>query len=61
VIPFNTILDQNADEIIAALDGYPVLEHHSGVTRDSEAEYTAHRRLTERGMKASSSPPWCSS
>jgi len=48
VIPFNTILDQNADEIIAALDGYPVLEHHSGVTRDSEAEYTAHRRLTER-------------
>ncbi len=48
VIPFNTILDQNADEISRALHGYPILEHHSGVARDSEEEYAAHRRLAER-------------
>jgi len=48
IIPYNTILDQNADEIRKALGGYPILEHHSGVAQDSEEEFAAHRRLTER-------------
>lgn len=48
IIPYNTILDQNAAVIREALGGYDILEHHSGVTRDSEEEYAAHRRLTER-------------
>ena len=48
IIPFNTILDQNADEIRKALGGYDILEHHSGVVQDSEEEFAAYRRLTER-------------
>ena len=48
IIPYNTILDQNAAVIREALGGYDILEHHSGVTQESEEEYAAHRRLTER-------------
>ena len=49
VIPFNTILDQNAQEIRTALDGYGgILEHHGNVVVEGEGEWMQHRRLTER-------------
>lgn len=49
VIPFNTILDQNAADIRAALGDYEgILEHHSGVVWDDEAEEAEYRLLTER-------------
>jgi len=49
VIPFNTILDQNADDIREALDQYDgILEHHSGVVWDDEEDESEYRRLTER-------------
>lgn len=49
IIPFNTILDQNARDIRRALDGYnSILEHHSNVVIEDELERTQYRRLTER-------------
>lgn len=49
IIPYNTILDQNARDIREALADYPsILEHHSNVVVESEEEQTAYKRLTER-------------
>lgn len=49
IIPYNTILDQNAQDIREALDDYPfILEHHSNVIRETEDEQKAYRYLTER-------------
>lgn len=49
IIPFNTILDQNAKDIRHALNDYPsILEHHSNVVMPSEDEQQAYKRLTER-------------
>lgn len=49
VIPFNTILDQNARDIRKALGGYDgILEHHANVVIDDEDERVQYRRLTER-------------
>lgn len=49
IIPFNTILDQNARDIRQALGGYDsILEHHSNVVIEDELERTQYRRLTER-------------
>lgn len=51
IIPFNTILDQNAADIREALGHYEgILEHHSGIVRDEEAESAEaeYRLLTER-------------
>lgn len=49
VIPFNTILDQNARDIRAALDEYDsILEHHANVVVENEGERVQYRRLTER-------------
>ena len=54
IIPYNTILDQNAADIREALDDYPsILEHHANVVpepkegRTQEEEQEAYRRLTE--------------
>ncbi len=49
VIPFNTILDQNARDIRNALGGYDsILEHHGNVVVEDEGERLQYRRLTER-------------
>lgn len=49
IIPFNTILDQNAQDIRKALRNYPsILEHHSNVIMPTEKEQDDYRRLTER-------------
>ena len=49
VIPFNTILDQNAGALRDALQNYEgILEHHSNVVMDDEAEQSAYTRLAER-------------
>ena len=48
VIPFNTILDQNAADIRKALDGYDILEHHSGVVQETEEESSSYQNLTQR-------------
>lgn len=51
IIPYNTILDQNADEIRKVLnDTVPILEHHSNVSYETmaEDEIENHRKLTER-------------
>lgn len=52
IIPFNTILDQNARDIREALgDTVGILEHHSGVIFDGQTdlgEIENYRRLTER-------------
>ena len=54
VIPFNTILDQNSDELRRALNGYPgILEHYGVFTseqegEDGEREEQEHLLLTER-------------
>ena len=49
IIPYNTILDQNARDIREALTDYPsILEHHSNVVVESEDEQDAYKRLTER-------------
>ena len=49
IIPYNTILDQNAQDIRDALGDHPsILEHHCDVVRDSPEEQEAYRRLTER-------------
>lgn len=49
VIPFNTILDQNARDIRNALGGYDsILEHHGNVVVEDESERMHYRRLTER-------------
>ena len=49
IIPFNTILDQNAADIRAALDEYEgILEHHSGVVWGDEKEESEYCYLTER-------------
>ena len=44
IIPYNTILDQNARDIREALADYPsILEHHSNVVVDKEDERRADR------------------
>ncbi len=52
IIPFNTILDQNAKEIRRVLgDTIRILEHHSNVVFEGESadeEIENHRLLTER-------------
>lgn len=51
VIPYNTILDQNARDIREALgDSLDILEHHSNVVfeADETEEFTQYRILTER-------------
>lgn len=49
IIPYNTILDQNAQDIKKALSGYQsILEHHSNVIMPTQEEQEDHRRLTER-------------
>ena len=49
IIPYNTILDQNAKDIREALDNYPsMLEHHANVVVETEEEQQAYKRLTER-------------
>lgn len=49
IIPYNTILDQNAADIRAALNNYPsILEHHANVVLASEEEQLTYRQLTER-------------
>ena len=49
VIPYNTILDQNAEDIQEALgDSTSVLVHHGNVVMEGESEDFAYRRLTER-------------
>lgn len=49
VIPFNTILDQNARDMRKALGGYDsILEHHGNVVVEEEGEQMQYRRLTER-------------
>ena len=49
IIPYNTILDQNARDIREALADYPsILEHHSNVVIESEDEQADYKRLTER-------------
>lgn len=49
IIPFNTILDQNARDIREALADYDsILEHHSNVVQETEKEQESYRLLTER-------------
>lgn len=49
IIPYNTILDQNAQDIRTALSDYPsIMEHHSNVVLENESEQLDYRRLTER-------------
>lgn len=49
IIPFNTILDQNAQDIREALSYYPsILEHHCNVIQPTEEEQDTYRLLTER-------------
>lgn len=51
IIPYNTILDQNAKDIRSALNQYEgILEHHSNVMLDddSEGERIRYKELTER-------------
>lgn len=49
VIPMNTILDQNAQDIKTALDNYAsILEHHSNVVLEDEGDENAYLKLTER-------------
>lgn len=49
IIPFNTILDQNANDIRDALSDDPsILEHHCNVIQETEEEQRAYRLLTER-------------
>lgn len=49
IIPYNTILDQNAQDIRKALSDYPsILEHHSNVILPTQEEQENYRILTER-------------
>lgn len=51
IIPYNTILDQNAKDIRTALSQYlGILEHHSDVQFEDNSEEACiqHKRLTER-------------
>lgn len=49
VIPFNTILDQNARDIREALEGCEgLLEHHANVVIENDDERVQYKRLTER-------------
>lgn len=56
LIPYNTILDQNARDIREALGDYPgILEHHSNVVIENDSnkkgfdeEYVQYKRMTER-------------
>ena len=49
IIPYNTILDQNAKDIREALSDYPsILEHHSDIIQETEEEQQQYQRLTER-------------
>lgn len=48
-IPMNTILDQNSEDIREALAGYSsILEHHSNIVPEDEADEENYRRLAER-------------
>ena len=49
IIPYNTILDQNAEDIRKALGDPPrMLEHHSDIVRPTKEEQEEHQKLTER-------------
>lgn len=49
IIPYNTILDQNAQDIRKALSDYPsILEHHSNVVMSTQQEQEDYLKLTER-------------
>ena len=49
VIPFNTILDQNARDIRRALGNEAdILAHYSNVVQESDRDETQYRQLTER-------------
>ncbi len=49
IIPYNTILDQNARDIREALgEDAGILEHHANVVMETEDEQTAYHHLTER-------------
>lgn len=49
IIPYNTILDQNAADIRSALgDSVSILEYHSDVAIPSEDEQLEYKTLTER-------------
>ncbi len=49
IIPFNTILDQNAQDIKTALSNYQsILEHHSNVIMPTQNEQENYKKLTER-------------
>lgn len=49
IIPYNTILDQNARDIREALgDDAGILEHHANIVLETEDEQETYRRLTER-------------
>ena len=49
IIPYNTILDQNAADIQEALgETASVLVHHANVVKEDEEEEKEYRRLTER-------------
>lgn len=49
IIPYNTILDQNAKDIRESLSNYPsILEHHSDIIQETEEEQQLYQRLTER-------------
>ena len=49
IIPYNTILDQNAKAIRTALNDYPsILEHHSNVVIEDDDKAHEHTLLTER-------------
>lgn len=49
IIPFNTILDQNAQDIREALGDYDsILEHHSNVVQETKEKQESYRLLTER-------------
>lgn len=49
IIPYNTVLEQNAADIREALgNDADILEHHSNVIQESENDYGRYKHLTER-------------
>ena len=49
IIPYNTILDQNAEDIREALNQYEgILEHHSNIVLENDEEQLNYKKLTER-------------